>query len=253
MAQRHPILASQTERRIPILAIVNATGEAEIAAEIDARLSEGYRTLKIKTGFDRNADLARVRFIQSLVAGTDIVLTVDANQGYSRADGCAFAAALTPDNILFFEQACDKNDWSAALAVAKAAGVPVMLDESIYDLEDVERAAALGAAQYVKLKLMKCGGLDKLVAALDRAEALGLKAVMGNGVATDIGCWMEAAVAYGRLETAGEMNGFLKPARHILTNPLKVERGEIVIPAGWWPQLDEGAVEAFTVDHFSAD
>jgi L-alanine-DL-glutamate epimerase-like enolase superfamily enzyme len=250
MARLHPVLTSETERRVPILAIINATGEREIAAEIEARLAEGYRTLKVKAGFEWRADLARVRFIQGLVAGTDTVLTVDANQGYSRADGCAFAAGLAPDNILFFEQACHKDDWDAALAVAKAATVPMMLDESIYDIADVERAASLGAARYVKLKLMKCGGLDKLAAALDRVKALGLKAVMGNGVATDIGCWMEAAAGFGRLETAGEMNGFLKPSRHIVRNPLQVERGEIVIPAGWWPELDEEAVAAVTAESF---
>ncbi len=248
MAARHPLLLSETERRIPMLAIVNATAEAEIAAEISARLSEGYRTLKVKAGFDVDADLARLRFIQGLVSGTDVQLTVDANQGYSREDGCAFAARLAPDNILIFEQACHKDDWDAALAVARAATVPVMLDESIYDLADVERAASLGAAQYVKLKLMKCGSLDRLADALARVKALGLKAVLGNGVATDIGCWMEATVAYGRLETAGEMNGFLKPTRHLVKNPLQVERGDLIIPAGWWPEIDAEAVSAYQVE-----
>jgi L-alanine-DL-glutamate epimerase-like enolase superfamily enzyme len=248
MAAGHPLLAADIEKRVPMLAIVNASSEREIAAEVDARLKDGYRTLKIKAGFDLEPDLARVRFIQSLVAGSDIALTVDANQGYSRDDGCAFAARLSPDNILFFEQACDKDDWDAAVAVARAASVPVMLDESIYDLADVERAAALGAARYVKLKLMKCGGLDKLGAALDRVKALGLKAVLGNGVATDIGCWMEAAAGWGRIETAGEMNGFLKPTRYTLHNPLAVEDGSLVIPAGWWPRIDEDAVAAYQVD-----
>ena len=248
MAAGHPLLVGETEKRVPMLAIVNASTEREIAAEIRARLKDGYRTLKIKAGFDLEPDLARVRFIQGLVAGTNIALTVDANQGYSRDDGCAFAARLVPDNILFFEQACDKDDWDAAVAVARAASVPVMLDESIYDLADVERAAGLGAAEYVKLKLMKCGGLEKLTASLDRVKALGLKAVLGNGVATDIGCWMEAAAGFGRIETAGEMNGFLKPTRYLLHNPLAVEGGSLVIPAGWWPRIDEDAVAAYQVD-----
>jgi L-alanine-DL-glutamate epimerase-like enolase superfamily enzyme len=248
MAAGHPLLIGESEKRVPMLAIVNASTEREISKEVEDRLAEGYATLKIKAGFDREADLARIRFIQSLVAGTDIFLTVDANQGFSREDGCAFASQLAPDNILFFEQACDKDDWEAAVAVARAASVPIMLDESIYDLADIERAASLGAAHYVKLKLMKCGGLDKLIAALDRARALGLKAVLGNGVATDIGCWMEAAAGCRRTETAGEMNGFLKLKRSLLENPLTVERGHIVIPPGWWPILDEDALDAYRVD-----
>ncbi len=248
MLGRPPLLASESERRVPMLAIINASTERDIEREVDARLAEGYRTLKIKAGFELEADLARVRFVQDLVRGTDIALTVDANQGFSREDGCAFAARLAPENLMFFEQACDKHDWEAAVAVARVACVPVMLDESIYDLADVERAASLGAAHYVKLKLMKCGGLDTLTSALDRVKALGLKAVLGNGVATDIGCWMEAAVGHGRIETAGEMNGFLKPQRSLLHNPLTVERGQLLIPAGWWPILDDEVIAAWRID-----
>ena len=70
MAARHPLLVGESERRLPMLAIVNASTEPEIAAEIEARAAEGYTTLKVKVGFDREADLARLRFIQRRVAGT---------------------------------------------------------------------------------------------------------------------------------------------------------------------------------------
>jgi L-alanine-DL-glutamate epimerase-like enolase superfamily enzyme len=248
MAARHPLLSDGGDKRVALLAIINASTEPGIAAEVEARLAEGYTTLKIKAGFEREADLSRVRFIQSLVAGTGVQLTVDANQGFSRDDGCAFAAELCPDNIAYFEQACDKHDWEAAVAVAQASSVPVMLDESIYDLADVERAASLGAARFVKLKLMKCGGLDKLTVALERVRALGLRAVLGNGVATDIGCWMEAAAGFGRIDTAGEMNGFLKLRRPLLRNSLTVAGGYLEVPAGWWPIPDDDAIQACRLD-----
>lgn len=252
MALHHPLLSSGDERRVPMLAIINESAERSIATEVGARLAEGYTTLKIKAGFDWEADLSRVRFIQSLVAGTGIRLTVDANQGFSREEGCAFAARLLPENIAYFEQACDKQDWAAAVDVARVSSVPVMLDESIYDLADVERAASLGAAQFVKLKLMKCGGLEKLTVALERVRALGLRAVLGNGVATDLGCWMEAAAGFGRIDTAGEMNGFLKLTRPLLRNPLKVEGGHLTIPAGWWPTVDDEAIQRCRVDAVGA-
>jgi L-alanine-DL-glutamate epimerase-like enolase superfamily enzyme len=122
------------------------------------RSSAGYRTLKIKVGFDAASDLARVGFIQRAARGR-FGLTIDANQGFSHEDGCWFAANLDPQSIEFFEQACHKDDWDAAVAVARASSVPVMLDESIYTMADVRRAAALGAARFIKLKLMKFGSL----------------------------------------------------------------------------------------------
>jgi len=247
MALGHEVLTSPIERRIPLLKILNAETEPEIATEVEASLAAGYRTFKVKAGFELEADLARVAVIQRVVAGR-AALTVDANQGYSTADGCAFAARMGTEGVLFFEQACDKHDWNAAVAVARAARIPVMLDEQIYDLDDVRRAATLDAAQFVKLKLMKLGSLDALIEGIAVTAGLGLSPVLGNGVATDIGCWMEACVAAGRIGTAGEMNGFLKPVRPLVRNPMQVRDGVVIVPAGYWPELDPEAVAEFTID-----
>lgn len=246
MATGHPQLTSSAERRVPLLRILNADAPEVIEREIEDAIAAGYRTLKIKVGFDAVRDLERVGSIQRAARGR-LRLTVDANQGFSREEGCRFAASLAPDSIQFFEQACHKDDWEAAVAVARASAVPVMLDESIYDLDDVRRAAALGAARFVKLKLMKFGSLSALEEGLAEVRSLGLEPVLGNGVASDIGCWMEACAAAGRIDTAGEMNGFLKPRDPIVSHPLVVERGDVVIPAGYVPRLDLRAIEAQTV------
>jgi L-alanine-DL-glutamate epimerase-like enolase superfamily enzyme len=247
MALGHRILKSPAERQVPLLKILNADTEPDIVAEVEAGLAAGYGTFKIKVGFDLEPDLARVAFIQHVVAGR-AALTIDANQGYTTADGCAFAARVGTESVLFFEQACDKHDWEAAVAVARAARTPVMLDEQIYDLEDVRQAAALDAAGFVKLKLMKMGGLEALIDGIAATAALGLSPVLGNGVATDIGCWMEACVAAGRIRTAGEMNGFLKPVRPIVRNPMPVRDGALIVPANYWPEIDPDAVAAFALD-----
>src|SRR5690606_33665584 len=100
----------------------------EIVADVEEGLVAGYHSFKIKVGFELEDDLARVAFIQRVVAGR-ARLTIDANQGFSREEGIAFAERVTTDGVLFFEQACDKNDWDAALDVARGARTSVMLDE----------------------------------------------------------------------------------------------------------------------------
>ncbi|MGA0532592.1 mandelate racemase/muconate lactonizing enzyme family protein [Hansschlegelia sp. KR7-227] len=249
MALAHPVLRSDVERRVPLLKILHGEDEPTLEREIEASLAAGYRTFKIKVGFDLEPDLARVALIQRLAAGR-ARLTVDANQGYDVDAGRAFAARVDPRDLAFFEQACSKDDWPAACAVADAAKpshLPLMLDEQIYDLSDVERTATLGVAQFVKLKLMKFGSLDALLAGITRTRELDLEPVLGNGVATDIGCWMEACVAHSRIDTAGEMNGFLKPMRPVTRNPLRMERGAVVIPANYWPELDMDAIAEHSV------
>ncbi|MCC6532675.1 MAG: mandelate racemase [Burkholderiales bacterium] len=240
------LLDVATAARVPLLGLVNSMHEPELEAEIEGLLAAGYGTLKVKVGFDASADAARVRRVQKLVAGRARI-RLDANQGYDRAAACGFAAALAPEGIELFEQPCDAHDWDAAVAVARVSTVPMMLDESIYGMKDIERAAELTAARYIKLKLMKLGSLAKLEAGLRRIRELGMTPVLGNGVACDLGCWMEACVARAGIDNAGEMNGFLKPVQPLFERPLSIERDAIVLEPGFRPQLDPEALARMSV------
>jgi L-alanine-DL-glutamate epimerase-like enolase superfamily enzyme len=204
--------------RVPLLGVVNGSTARELEVEVGELLSEGFATLKVKVGFDADQDARRVRLIQATVAGR-CRLRIDANQGYDRDQGCAFAATLDPEGIELFEQPCAAGDWDAAQAVAAVSPVPMMLDEPIYGLEDIERAARLGAARFIKLKLMKMGSLELLAQGIRRIRELGMEPVLGNGVACEVGCWMEACVARTLIANAGEMNGF-QPVTRLLADPL---------------------------------
>jgi L-alanine-DL-glutamate epimerase-like enolase superfamily enzyme len=246
MAAGHPLLAVERATRAPVLGLLHATETADIERESQQLFAAGFTTLKVKVGFDAARDAEMVKRVQSVVNGRGSI-RLDANQGYSRDDACRFAAALDPQGIELFEQPCAAGDWESACAVARLAAVPMMLDESIYGLDDIRRAAELKAARYIKVKLMKLGGLDRLAAAIDTIRDCGMEPVLGNGVACEIGCWMEACVARGRINNAGEMNGFLKPAAGLLKNPLEFRNGAIVLEPGYRPQLDGAAVARCTV------
>jgi len=250
MAERHPLLTTGADDGVPLLAGINATDPAGIEREIEAAVAAGYGTLKIKAGFDVDADLKRVAFIQQRNAGR-AKLRVDANQGYGRADGVRFAAHLSPDSIELLEQPCHADDWEAAAAVARVGNVPLMLDESIYGLKDIERAAALGAA-FVKIKPMKMTSLTRLAEGLTLIRSLGMQPVLGNGVASDIGCWMEACVARQHVANAGEMNGFLRQRAPVASEPMVVEGGRIRLRAGQAMALDEGRIAEARLAHIGA-
>src|SRR3546814_9737542 len=81
MLEGHPALAESGP--VPLLGLVNEKDPAAIEAEVDARIADGYRTLKVKVGWDVGKDLARVRHIQDTVAGRARV-RIDANQGFDR-------------------------------------------------------------------------------------------------------------------------------------------------------------------------
>ena len=241
-----PILDLEEDVRLPLLTPFNAFDLDAVPDEVERRLEQGFRTLKIKVGQDVDADLARVAAIQKANAGRAI-LRLDANRGFTPEDGCRFASALDPDSIMLFEQPCPTEDWDGNAAVAKVSTVPLMLDEPIYYREDIERAAAIENVGLVKMKLKRTGSLSRLQACLRRARDLGLEPVLGDGTSLDINCWMEACVARSTIDNAGEYNGFLKARKSLLENPMRFEKGDLLLPAGYVPRVDRGILDAFTV------
>jgi L-alanine-DL-glutamate epimerase-like enolase superfamily enzyme len=251
MLEESPHLRIERETAVALLALLGASGEQAMQLELERLLAEGFGTIKLKVGFDVARDLEHVATAQRLARGR-VRIRIDANQGYNAAQGIAFVRGLDPAGIELFEQPCAAGDWDAHLAVARAARVPVMLDESIYGIDDIERAARLGAASYLKLKLMKLGTLEALVGAIERVRALGMRPVLGNGVACDLGCWMEACVAARHIDNAGEMNGFLKARERLLRQPLQMRRGALVLEPGFDARLDLERVKPFVAGTHAA-
>lgn len=243
MLERHPALIRDQDKALPLSTPVNALDDAEIETELADKLAAGFGTFKVKVGKDVEADARRLGRITTAARG-EVTIRVDANRAYSLAQALQFVDLVDWSAVALFEQPCHAEDWDANAAVARACPVPVMLDEPICSLADVERAAGLDGVGYCKVKLKRFGGISRLVDAIDRAQGLGLRVVLGDGLSGDIGCWMEACVAAARIETAGEFNGFLKPIHRQLANPYRVEQAQLVLPQNYWPQPDLERIEA---------
>ena len=246
----NPIL--RRRGRFELLGTVNgkADNRDKLEQEVETLLGRGYKTLKVKIGWEPEADLKQVNVVREIANGR-AKLRVDGNQGYTRDQAIHFLSRLEPEDIELVEQPCAAEDWDSAAAITKASKVPLMLDESIYALSDIDRAADLKCADYIKLKLMKLGRLNTLESGLRQISDRGMTAVLGNGVATDLGCWMELCVALGNVKTAGEMNGFLKTPVQLLEPVLKCE-GASVILDGSMPRINLDAVRGHAIDRAGA-
>lgn len=245
--ERNPKLDLEKAVHLPLLVPINSTEVPAIRQEVEDLLGKGFRTLKVKVGKDVEADLQRVAAIQEACSGR-ADLRLDANRAFSKEQGMTFAQALEPEGIELFEQPCNADDWAANAAVAKVSRVPLMLDEPICTIEDIERAGRIDNVRYCKLKLKRFGGLDRLQEGLEAVFANGMRAVLGDGLGSEIQGWLEACIASRTIDNAGEFNGFLKPYARLLENPLSFEDGAIDLPKGYWPILDERMVAQVTVN-----
>jgi o-succinylbenzoate synthase len=237
MLEGHPLLNIANEVRLPLLTPFNSFTPNDIELEVERRLEEGFRTVKIKVGKDAGADLARVQAIQRAI-NRRATMRLDANRAYTEADARRFAAALDPSGIELFEQPCRAEDWDANANVAKVSAVPIMLDEPICGLADIERAADIPNVGFCKLKLKRFGSLEALKQALERVRELGMEPVLGDGLSSEIGCWMEGCVGSRVIRNAGEFNGFLKPKIRLFSEPLKFVAGELVLAPRFTPTIN---------------
>ncbi len=249
MAANPEELRTAAETRLPLLTPFNATEPAEIGEEVAQRLEQGFKTFKIKVGKDVASDLARVREIQRAANGR-ATLRIDANRAFSRDNAITFATGLDPAHIELFEQPCAAEAWQANATVAARSKVPVMLDEPICSVADIEKAAGISGVRYCKVKLKRFVSMNALGEAIDLIKELGMNAVLGDGLGADINCWMEASVARRRINNAGEFNGYVKirPEARLLENPLPFEKGHLLLPAGYWPRFDEQRLRNQTLE-----
>jgi L-Ala-D/L-Glu epimerase len=247
MLEGHRLLRLDREVKLPLLTPFNSSAPKEIEDEVERRLEDGFRTFKIKVGKEADADLKRVKAIQKTIAGR-ATMRIDANRAYGEADACRFAAALEPSGIELFEQPCHAEDWQANTNVAKVSSVPIMLDEPICTLDHVKRASDILNVGFCKLKLKRFGGLDLLKEALDTVRQFGMEPVLGDGLSSELGCWMEGCVGSVTVRNAGEFNGFLKPNVRLFADPLQFTAGNLVLSSGFTPMIDADVLSAHEIE-----
>ncbi len=167
------------------IAIAEPYEMARLAAEASA-----YPILKIKLGADD--DLARLAAVRA--ARPDAELRVDANAGWSPAEAVAQIRRLEPLGLALVEQPTPKDDLAGMGYVQAHTNLPVVADESVRTLADVDALARAGVAA-INLKLQKVGGLGPGLVMLRRARELGLRVMLGCMIETSLGVTAMAHLA----------------------------------------------------------
>ena len=155
-----------------------------------ARQIPDYSIIKIKLGSDD--DEGRVRAIRE--ARPDAKLRVDANAGWTVEQALHHLAWLERYDIELIEQPLAREQLKEMGDVQKRTSIPVVADESVQTMEDIEQLGAAGVAG-INLKLMKVGGLTPAVRILRRARELKMKVMLGCMIETSIGTTAMAHLA----------------------------------------------------------
>jgi L-alanine-DL-glutamate epimerase-like enolase superfamily enzyme len=173
----------------------------------------GSKVYKIKTGqLSIENDMERLHALQQGLQSGECI-RIDANQSLTETKAATLMSICIPGKVELFEQPLKIADWQGCARLAKISPIPIMLDESIVDIQSLHKTAKYGAAAIVKLKWMKQGGWGYLVEMIKVARQNNLRVVLGNGVAGWINNRHEAIFWLKHLQDMnlfGEMNGYLK-------------------------------------------
>ena len=108
---------------------------------------------------------------------------------------------------------------------------PILLaaDESVQDIDDIDRAA--GRFDVINIKLDKCGGLTEALAMVAAAKAHGLGVMVGNMLGTSLA--MAPAFIIGQFCDIVDLDGPILLRRDRTPNAIYAG-GTIACPDGLW-------------------
>ncbi len=228
----HALLGRKLRERIAVLGVIS---NGELAADLRdaaARRADGYAAFKIKVGIAKPlADAERTRRVCELL-GSGLLVSSDANQGWSVEEAVHYVRAVAGSGLTFFEQPVLADDVAGMAAVAAAAGdLAIGADESIHSLADIRRHHERRAARGVSLKTIKLGGMRGVLAAGRLCEELGMAVNVScktgeSSIACAAGLHIAAAlpqIAWG-LTLSNE--GL---AEDVTARPIRVERGHVEV------------------------
>ena len=116
----------------------------DLQDEIRRHLNAGYTMLKMKVGgLPLDEDLRRVEAVLEVV-GTGSRLAVDANAKFDRDAALAYAKALAPFGLRWFEEPCDPRDYALFAELASVYGGALATGENLYSTQDVQNLVRFG-------------------------------------------------------------------------------------------------------------
>jgi L-alanine-DL-glutamate epimerase-like enolase superfamily enzyme len=150
------LLGGAVRESVAVAHMIGLMDEAHAAEEGVAAVADGVRTLQIKGGVDPERDVRVVRAIRKAV-GPGVTLRLDANQGYGHAKAASrMVARLADAGVDLVEQPSEGHAFMAE--VTAGASVPIIADESCWDLNDALEVVRHRAADCISIYLAKAGG-----------------------------------------------------------------------------------------------
>lgn len=162
----HRILGTFRER-IPVYGAggyyADGKGTAELVAEMEGYVAEGFDVVKMKVGgMSAREDAERVRAVVRAL-GSDARVMIDANNGYRTAyEAIRFGRMVEDLDLYWFEEPVAPYDWRGNAEVRDALDVPITAGENEYTRWGALNLLTNHSADILNLDTIKAGGITEM-------------------------------------------------------------------------------------------
>ena len=178
--------------------------------------------VKMKVGgLPLSEDLRRLEAVLQVVGSGDH-LAVDANCKFDRENAFAYAKALAPFKLRWFEEPCDPLDYGLMADIAQMYDSPLATGENLFSTQDVENLVRFGGLRgdrdVIQVDPPQAYGIAQYARTLSQLDAMGwqrsgLFPHGGNQMSLHIAAGFGLGGAESYPGVFGDFGGFADDAR----------------------------------------
>jgi O-succinylbenzoate synthase len=178
-------------KSIPINGLVWMGEESFMKQQIEEKLADGYRCIKLKIGaIDFDKELQLLRFIREYFTPEQVEIRVDANGSFGLNEALGKLRQLSGFVLHSIEQPIQKNNTDSMAELCRTSPFPIALDEEligVFTLTEKEELLVKIKPQYIILKPSFIGGFRGTQEWISLAEKYGIGWWITSALESNVG------------------------------------------------------------------
>lgn len=223
------LLGGVAHKIIPVTEQVFITDSSDCRTQLDQIVKHGTKRVKLKLGLGERQDIAVVEVARSILP-EGVELHGDFNRAYELEQGIKVCRQLKELGLVSFEEPIKHSSWNDYARFRDEVAAPVMLDESILNIEQLVAAVKAKALDTLNFKLTRIGGISQALEYKKLCESGGIG--VSVGCSEDLGAGMASIVQFAaaiqNLKAAEGIGAWRLGCDYISEN-FKLEGGNIKV------------------------
>lgn len=233
-----PSAFSRGEAALPINGLVWMGTAEDMRRQIDEKLSDGFRCIKLKIGaIDFESELALLSHIRKQFPADRIEIRVDANGAFGAKDAESKLDRLAKFDLHSIEQPVKPGQYNLMAKLCKNSPVPVAIDEELIGHFTPQAREALIREIKPHALVLKPSFLGDFSATrhwIELAEAYGASWWITSALESNVGLNAIAQFTYTVKNENFQGLGTGSLYTNNFESPLRIRRGHLEIGPGTW-------------------